>query len=78
MTCGVGRGACGVCCVSQMISRPLIGHKYECYIVIEVTEVNKLDEGNKLSSLSTSMTQYLLKQKNIESQSRAVPHSVLN
>ena len=36
-----------LCCVSsEIISRPLIGQKYECYIVIEVIDVDELDEGN--------------------------------
>ena len=41
---------------SEIISRTLIGGKYECYIVIEVIEVNELEEGNILPSSSTSMT----------------------
>ena len=41
---------------SEIISRPLIGRKYECYIVIEVIEVNVIDEGNILMSSSTLMT----------------------
>ena len=41
--------ASGVCRVFEIISN-------ECYIVIEVIEVDELDEGNKLLSSSTSMT----------------------
>ena len=37
----------------EIISMPLIGQKYECYIVIEVDELNK---DNISSSSSTSMT----------------------
>ena len=36
-----------LCRVSSVkISRPLIGRKYECYIVIEVIDVDELDKGN--------------------------------
>ena len=41
---------------SEIISRPLIGQKYECYIVIEVIDVDELDEGNISSNSSTSTT----------------------
>ena len=40
----------------EIISRPLIGQKYECYRVIEFIEVDELDEGNISLSSSTSMT----------------------
>ena len=30
---------------SEIISRPLIGQKYECYVVIEVIEVDELQKG---------------------------------
>ena len=42
--------------VCEIISRPLIGHKYECYIIIEVIVVDELDKGNILLSSSTSVT----------------------
>ena len=29
-------------CPCEIISRPLIGQKYECYIIIEIIEVDKL------------------------------------
>ena len=49
-----------ILCVSvylcKIISRPLIGRKYECYIVIEVIEVDELHEGKMLLSSSPSMT----------------------
>ena len=35
-----------VFCMCEMISRPLIGQKNECYIVIEVIEVDELDVGS--------------------------------
>ena len=35
-----------LCRLSDIISRPLIGQKYEYYIVIEVIEVDELDKGN--------------------------------
>ena len=31
---------------SEIISRPLIGRKYESYIIIEVINVDELGEGN--------------------------------
>ena len=31
---------------SEIISKPLIGQKYHCYIVIEVIDVYELEEGN--------------------------------
>ena len=45
-----------LCRLSDIISRPLIGQKYEYYIVIEVIEVDELDEVNISLSSSTSMT----------------------
>ena len=71
---------CGLTVIYQQISRPLIGWKYECYIVIEVIEVievDELDEGKKLSSSSTSMTISVVagkQKKNNESLNWAVPH----
>ena len=35
---------CRVSC--SPISSPLIGRKYECYVVIEVIDVDELDKGN--------------------------------
>ena len=32
--------------LSEIISRPLIGQNYECYIVIEVIELEEVDVGN--------------------------------
>ena len=40
--CHVASGVCHL----EIISRPLIGRKYECYIVIEVIDVDELDKGN--------------------------------
>ena len=47
-----------LCCVLFVLTnfRPLIGRKYECHIVIEVIEVDKLHEGKILSRPSTSTT----------------------
>ena len=46
-----------MCCVScEMNFRPLIGRKYECYIVIEVIEVDEVDKGSISLGSSTSMT----------------------
>ena len=39
----------------MIISRPIIGQKYKCYI-IEVIKGDELEEGNVLVSSSTSMT----------------------
>ena len=37
---------CGVRLLCDIIYRPLIGRKYECYNVIEVIDVDELDKGN--------------------------------
>ena len=46
-----------VVCVSEMISRPLVGRKYECYIVIEVIDLDELDEGN-ISAATLRLDRY--------------------
>ena len=47
---------------SEIISRPLIGQKYECYIVFDVDELNK---DNISASSSTSMTIYAVAGKQL-------------
>ena len=55
--------------LSEIISRPLIGQKYECCIVIEVIDLDELDEGN-ISVAAENKT-------NSDRLSWAVPHSDL-
>ena len=40
---------------SEIISRPLIGRNYECYIVIEVIDVDETD-GGKISAAAENKT----------------------
>ena len=43
--------------MTEIISRLLIGRKYECYIVIEVIEVDEINEGN-ISATVKNKTDY--------------------
>ena len=55
--------------LSEIISRPLIGRKYDCYIVIEVIDLDELNEGNISAAAENNTNNGRL--------SWAVPHSHL-